>query len=370
MVAPILRRIALAALGAALVSTARPPVASAGRGSTHPYFDDRGTLAWFADVAAAQRGARESSRAIFVEFGRRACGNCRALVANVMPSPEVAPRLSAALVGLVAEADAPDPRVAAVLYEHLAGATMLPFVGIVTPDLCWITGWSGAAGVAEVARAVGDAEAYLRRCEGATTSATGPGRDCPCATEPARTAPPAPTTPPVAPPLTEPATLPAGADPDAPAVPPPPPSPLPTAAEGPEALRAAAEGAAASARWGDVIRVAREAARLPRGADPTATARIQILVSRARAWREETLDAAVRHARERRQDEARALLDRVESTMDNLPAAQGAQDGREALKRLAEIDRVRADRPAAETLRRAAAARFAGTRWSVLFASL
>lgn len=38
--------------------------------STHPHFDDRGTLRWFTSFDEAKAEAAASGKRIFVEFGR------------------------------------------------------------------------------------------------------------------------------------------------------------------------------------------------------------------------------------------------------------------------------------------------------------
>jgi hypothetical protein len=38
--------------------------------STHPHFDDRGTLQWFTSMAEAKAAAAKDGKRIFIEFGR------------------------------------------------------------------------------------------------------------------------------------------------------------------------------------------------------------------------------------------------------------------------------------------------------------
>lgn len=38
--------------------------------STHPHFDDRGTLQWFTSMADAKAAAAKDGKRIFIEFGR------------------------------------------------------------------------------------------------------------------------------------------------------------------------------------------------------------------------------------------------------------------------------------------------------------
>ena len=38
--------------------------------SSHPHFDDRGTLTWFTSIADAKAAAAAEGKKIFIEFGR------------------------------------------------------------------------------------------------------------------------------------------------------------------------------------------------------------------------------------------------------------------------------------------------------------
>ncbi|MGB0331401.1 MAG: hypothetical protein ACPGPE_06240 [Planctomycetota bacterium] len=38
--------------------------------SSHPHFDDRGTLNWYTSMAEAKAAAAAESKKIFIEFGR------------------------------------------------------------------------------------------------------------------------------------------------------------------------------------------------------------------------------------------------------------------------------------------------------------
>jgi hypothetical protein len=387
--------IALAALSTTALAAPNHP---------HPYFDDKGTLDWKESLDDAQREARALSKVILIEYGRKACGNCRVLVAKLLPQPQVATRFASTCVGLAAECDPPkaDPRVEALFARHLPNANMLPFVALVTPDLGWITGWAGGTDVPSLCRAVCLAESWIAKCAKpaapaapitkapvpppapppaplptpapavakAPTPAPAPAR-LP-APPPVRTGPPAVAAAPVPAPLPAPTALPPprpvatrGATPvSKPAAPARPVQP-PTASDGVAKLLAAAQAAAAAEQWGDVIRVGNEAARLPKGSD---TWEIDLLVHRARTWTLETMDAAVQAAASQRYHEAGAMLDRVERVMDRLPAREDAERGREALARLAEIDRGSPDSPeASDAARKTAYAEFRGSRWAALF---
>jgi hypothetical protein len=133
----------LALASSASGQQAPPPPAPVA--STHPYFNDRGALSWSTSLEDAQEAARKSGKLILVEFGRKACGNCRAFVERVVPDARIRERLGAIAVGFAAECDPPGrrPDVAALLSEHIPNAKTLPWVGLVTADLEWVAGFSG-----------------------------------------------------------------------------------------------------------------------------------------------------------------------------------------------------------------------------------
>jgi hypothetical protein len=153
-------RPALLALLAPLVVLGSVPAAEAG---PHPYFDDRGTLEWHTDLDRACAAARAQGKLVFVDSGRSLCGNCRTLVSRVLPADGVRARMTAAAVGFADDCDRTDPRVSALFARWLPDARMLPLVGFVTPDLQWVTGWSGGTDAATVGSHLARAEAAAAR---------------------------------------------------------------------------------------------------------------------------------------------------------------------------------------------------------------
>src|SRR5262245_59457218 len=203
--------LALAAASGLLV----PATSVAGPGgSSHPYFDDQGTLSWSTTLDAAVSAARASDRLVFIEYGRRECGNCRTLVQYILPATGVRNRVAAAGVGLAADGDDPDPRVEAIFARGLGNARMLPFVGIVTPELQWITGWAGSVGADEVLLHLSTAES-ARACRRPALAAR---------TSPPTTTMPVPTPAPAVPAPRAAPTVATGPTPKAPAA-----TPAPTA---------------------------------------------------------------------------------------------------------------------------------------------
>ena len=193
---------------ASLAVTAAPAHA----GSSHPYFDDAGTLVWYHRLADAQRAARAEGKVIFVEYGRRLCGSCKVLCSRVLPDPRVRSRLAAVAVGLASECDRPEAPIQALFDRHLRNAHMLPFAAFLTPDGQWITGFAGS----------GTADSFLAHLALAERSRPRP-LAAPRAEAPARPVPTvrrAPARPAPVPPRPEPAPAPAPATPLAPVAPP------------------------------------------------------------------------------------------------------------------------------------------------------
>src|SRR5205814_1958842 len=61
-------------------------------------------------------------------------------------------------VGLAADCDHPENDVKKLLTDNLPGANVLPFVGVVTPDLKWVAGCSGFKTVEEFDAVLATAE--------------------------------------------------------------------------------------------------------------------------------------------------------------------------------------------------------------------
>ena len=110
--------------------------------SPHPHFDDRGTLDWHTRWSEALAEAKRDRKHVFVELGREACGQCRALVQGVVPRPDVAPLLQAHFVALAADADHTEGEVED-LAMNLEDAMMLPFVLFADADGRFVEGLSG-----------------------------------------------------------------------------------------------------------------------------------------------------------------------------------------------------------------------------------
>jgi len=322
------------AAGLGLFALSAPPTIAGPCGS-HPYFDDQGTLTWYTTLDEAVAAARASGRTIFVEFGRKECGNCRIVVQKILPCTAIRARISATCVGLAADCDEPDPRVEALFKVGLPDANTLPFCGFATSDLQWITGHAGLMGADECMRQLDVVDA--RRARSATPRAACGGQTP--ATMPATTAlPVAPT---------------GGVRPA---------SPAPAELTKCRAMLDRAREAAARARYGEVVRLDVEAERMPLRVEPAVW---KSLVSQATTWSTRTLDGAVVAGRERRYDDATKLLNAVQQEMTGLAAGREAQTGVQALARARGID---GSSPADQAKARATALEeFRGTRWLDLF---
>ncbi len=79
----------------------------------HPWFNDRARVPWHARLADA-RAAADGKR-VFVLVGRASCGGSRALVERTITKDEIAEFLNGHFVAVAADADAPDPDLAALL---------------------------------------------------------------------------------------------------------------------------------------------------------------------------------------------------------------------------------------------------------------
>jgi len=112
--------------------------------SSHPHFDDGGTLDWKTKYQDALDAARADGKHVFIEMGREACSNCRTLVESVVRMPDVAPSLKNGFVALSSDCDAPEAAVMDLAMNHLQDAMMLPFVMFTDADGNFLAGSHGA----------------------------------------------------------------------------------------------------------------------------------------------------------------------------------------------------------------------------------
>ncbi|QDU84455.1 hypothetical protein Pla163_15650 [Planctomycetes bacterium Pla163] len=110
--------------------------------STHPHFDDGGAVVWQTDFHEALRAASQQGRLLFIEYGRKECTQCKALVLTVIPRPEIAAILSERYVCLAVDCDEAGDEVDE-LATKLEGAEMLPFVMVTDGRGQYLDGLSG-----------------------------------------------------------------------------------------------------------------------------------------------------------------------------------------------------------------------------------
>ncbi|GAC1393874.1 MAG: hypothetical protein NVSMB47_01940 [Polyangiales bacterium] len=109
--------------------------------STHPHFDDRG-LRWHTRYADALAEAKRDQKHVLVEYGRKACGNCKSLVEAVLPA--IKDEVEEHFVLLATDCDAPEEPVRAIGARHMSKATALPFVLYLDSDGNFLYGTHGA----------------------------------------------------------------------------------------------------------------------------------------------------------------------------------------------------------------------------------
>jgi Thioredoxin-like len=113
--------------------------------SAHPHFNDQGAVQWFLSYEEALAEAKRSGKRLFIESGRKACGNCRVLVESVLPRDEVKRLLAEHFVCYADDCDQMAPEVLDLGREHLRHASTLPFVIVTDAEGVWLGGSSGQA---------------------------------------------------------------------------------------------------------------------------------------------------------------------------------------------------------------------------------
>ncbi|HTE05725.1 MAG TPA: thioredoxin family protein [Planctomycetota bacterium] len=112
--------------------------------STHPHFNDRGTLAWHSTFDGALAEAKRDGKLVFIEMGRVQCGNCRSLVESVVPQAGVAKLLAQSFVAVASDIDDPEPAVLDLAMQNMPDAMMLPFVLFTDAEGNFLAGGQGA----------------------------------------------------------------------------------------------------------------------------------------------------------------------------------------------------------------------------------
>jgi len=110
--------------------------------SSHPHFDDKG-LNWHTKLADALADAKKNGKHVLIEYGRKACSNCRTLVSNLLPSPQVRPEIDEHFVLLATDCDQPEADVRSLGAKHMSHARSLPFVMYLDAEGKFIFGTEG-----------------------------------------------------------------------------------------------------------------------------------------------------------------------------------------------------------------------------------
>ena len=107
--------------------------------SKHPNYDDGGTLRWYTNLDEARRTARQEKRLLLVEVsvaGSRPCANVIGLIGD----PAIRGRIAPLAVGHPVDARRGSPLVP-TLRANLPTGTHLPWLGFVTPEGTWVSGF-------------------------------------------------------------------------------------------------------------------------------------------------------------------------------------------------------------------------------------
>jgi thioredoxin-like negative regulator of GroEL len=118
--------------------------------NSHPHFNDQGAHKWFVTLEGGLEQAKRSGRMIFVEFGRKACGDCRTLVEKQLIDPAVADKLNSHFVTVSADADSDDDAIMELAMQ-VEDASMLPFVMFADAEGQFLDGFSGLGSVKDLA---------------------------------------------------------------------------------------------------------------------------------------------------------------------------------------------------------------------------
>jgi Thioredoxin-like len=82
--------------------------------SQHPYFQS--PIQWHPTLVEAREAAAREGKRVFLQWGRHSCGGSRAMVEKTINKEEIAEFLVAHYACVAADADRPDPEVAALVH--------------------------------------------------------------------------------------------------------------------------------------------------------------------------------------------------------------------------------------------------------------
>lgn len=116
----------------------------------HPHFHDRGALKWYTSLSEGLAAAKAERKKVFIEYGRAACGACRALVEGAIPHEAVKARLNESFVAVAIDCDQSATEVEDLRDLHMPWARSLPFVFYTDEEGQFLHGTSGGRSAAEL----------------------------------------------------------------------------------------------------------------------------------------------------------------------------------------------------------------------------
>ena len=129
---------------------------------------------WSSSLRQAQDSARAQGKLIFLEAGRKECGNCMFLKNEVIPSSNVNGELGSMSVGYYDDVDVtPYSDAFNLLQANVQGAGTLPLCGWVTADLRWVHGFWGRRDASKFQSEIAAARSTYERMSGAARPASG-----------------------------------------------------------------------------------------------------------------------------------------------------------------------------------------------------
>ena len=117
--------------------------------NSHPHFNDKGAHTWFVTLQGGLEEAKRSGRMVFVEFGRKACTDCRALVEGLLVDASVSDKLSTNFVTVAADADSDDDSIMDLVIQ-IPNASTLPYVMFADSEGQLLHGFSGPCSAADL----------------------------------------------------------------------------------------------------------------------------------------------------------------------------------------------------------------------------
>jgi hypothetical protein len=116
-----------------------PPVINLQVKSSHPDFNDNGTLNWHRDIAS---GIKSGAKYILVDIGRLRCGNCKTFIEKVIPANKDV-LLANGVTGVAIDADSTSSDIAYII-KNMPNVDLLPIVALLDNKGVFLGGLSGS----------------------------------------------------------------------------------------------------------------------------------------------------------------------------------------------------------------------------------